>query len=123
MTTPFQQGGGSFAGPRWENSYEDTLEWRKDDDLVEDFKSMVDDFVVSRDEIPLHFYSHTMHAFQILGYKHPDLDIRKEWNAIYVRMAHALHLWPETEEQMDERLSDSEVGWRKREDPAGSCST
>jgi hypothetical protein len=29
-----------------------------------------------------------------------------------------MHLWPETEEQLDARLNDTRVGWLQRADPA-----
>ena len=115
LTDPWSPGGGSFTGPLFENlapeSYDEYL------------KISVDSFVRSRDDLPLHYVTHTMHAFQIVGYKHPDPDIRKFWLGVYTRLVHAFHLWPETEEQMDKRLGDTLEGWREREDAAGSCST
>lgn len=64
-----------------------------------------------------------MHAFQILGYKHPNDVTRAFWHAVYVRMAHALHLYPEPMVDMDRRLGDNVGDWKAREDPAGGCST
>ncbi len=81
-----------------------------------------DDFVDSRDELPAHYTGHFMHAAEVMGYKHPDPQIREFWNDIYVRMAHALHLWPEDEFQMDKRLGDNEGDWRARGDVSCSCS-
>lgn len=106
LWSPYTPGGGSFTGP-----IEGTVE------------SAFDDFIDSRDEMSLHYYAHAMHAFQILGYKYPEeLHVRPFWNDCYTRMAHAMHLWPETEEQMDKRLGDGEANWRARNDPSSTCS-
>ena len=99
-----EPGGGSFTGP------------------VKDINFALDEFVTARDGMTLHYYAHTMHAFEILGYKHPELVIRQFWHRGYVRMAEALHLWPETEEQMDLRLGDKMEGWVARNDPCATCS-
>jgi hypothetical protein len=58
------------------------------------------------DSMPHHYYMHLMHGAQIAGYKHPDELFRKRWSSFYYLCCHDLHLYPETEEQMDERLSD-----------------
>lgn len=104
LTNPNEPGGGSFTGP------------------VEDIHAALDDFIDSRDEMSLHYYAHAMHAFEILGYKYPELTVRAYWQNAYIRMAHAVHLWPELEHQMDERLGDKEDGWRARNDPSSTCS-
>lgn len=111
LTDPRELGGGSFTGP------------------VEDIHKALDDFLDSRDEMSLHYYAHAMHAFQILGYKYPPMEglpgsgtVRNFWCNAYNRMAHALHLWPETENEMDRRLGDNEAGWRERNDPSSTCS-
>lgn len=54
----------------------------------------------------LHYYTHLMHAAQILAYKHPDPEFRLRWKLCYDLMVDKLHLNPETEEQMDARLND-----------------
>jgi hypothetical protein len=76
----------------------------------------------SRDELPAHYTTHFMHAAEILGYKHPDAQIREFWFDVYERLVHALHVWPETEAQMDARLGDNEGDWRARGDKSSSCS-
>lgn len=58
------------------------------------------------DELPHHYLSHLMHGAEILGYKHPDEIVRRRWNEFYLAMVKDLHLTPETEAEMDERLSD-----------------
>lgn len=102
---PREEGGGSYVGP------------------VEDIDYAADEFIKARDTMFLHYYAHTMQAFQIVGYKHPNKDIASFWLGIYFRMCHALHLWPEEEKELDLRLGDNETDWRAREDVAGGCST
>ena len=104
LWSPSTPGGGSFTGP------------------VADIEVALDHFIDSRDEMTLHYYAHAMHAFEILGYKFPEpLHIRPFWHRAYVRMAHAMHLYPETEEQMDSRLGDAMEGWMARNDPSSTC--
>lgn len=104
LRSPYEPGGGSFTGP------------------VENVDKALDAFVTARDEMTLHYFAHAMHAFEILGYKHPDFAIRTFWLNAYVRMAHALHLWPESEIEMDKRLGDEMNGWMARNDPSATCS-
>lgn len=105
LWSPTTPGGGSFTGP------------------VEDIEKALDAFIDSRDEMSLHYYCHAMHAFQILGYKFPEeIYCRPFWCRAYKRMAHAMHLWPETEHQMDLRLGDGEANWKARNDPSSTCS-
>jgi hypothetical protein len=68
------------------------------------------------DELPHHFQLHFMHAAEILGYKHPDVNIRLWWKEVYLRLVNDMHLFPEREHEMDERLGDTYDGWRAREE-------
>jgi hypothetical protein len=54
---------------------------------------------------PMHWYTHLMHAFEVVGYRHPDIRVKGNAQAIYKRMVEALHLHPETAQEMAERLS------------------
>ena len=76
----------------------------------------------NHDELPAHYTTHFMHAVEILGYKHPDAIIREFWHDFYLRLVHALHLWPETEAQLNSRLGDNFEGWAARNDVSTSCS-
>lgn len=58
---------------------------------------------------PLHWYSHLMHCFEVVGYRHPDNDIRNTCYAIYERLVRALHLNVESKEEMIERLSEDRI--------------
>lgn len=105
LWSPTSPGGGSFTGP------------------THDIEEALDHFIDSRDEMSLHYYCHSMHAFQILGYKFPEeIYARPFWYRAYERMAHAMHLWPESEADMDKRLGDGEDNWRARNDPSSTCS-
>lgn len=104
LSDPSEPGGGSFTGP------------------IADIGRALDDFIDSRDEMTLHYYAHAMHAFEIIGFKHPDDTIASFWLNAYFRMAHALHLWPEQVEEMDSRLGDGKAGWEARNDRSSTCS-
>jgi hypothetical protein len=105
LIDPTTPGGGSFTGP------------------IDDIKAAADAFIRRRDAMSLHYYAHAMHAFQIVGYKHPISTIAAFWESVYVRMAHVLHLFPEKARELDARLGDDIDGWKAREDEAGGCST
>lgn len=117
LTKPYERGGGSFTGPSYEPISENIAEM-----LGHDWRAAMDDIVSEYlrevDMLPHHFQMHLMHAIEIIGYKHPDEVIRAWWHKTYLRLAHDFHLWPETEEQLDERLGDSREGWLARTDQA-----
>ncbi len=106
---PGSEGGGSFTGPSL-NKKEDN--WQKWMDLI------VDEYLRSVDALPSHFQTHFMHACEILGYKHPQEEIREWWYYVYLRLVHSLHLRPEPEEDMDKRLGDNRVEWLSYSDRA-----
>ena len=118
LVDPFHPGGGSFTGPSLDRDFLNrrapgaSVDWRP---LMD---GRVDDYLQALDEVPHHFQMHLMHAIEILGYKHPLANIREWWHAVYLRLVHDLHLWPETEEQLDQRLGDSREGWLARADKA-----
>lgn len=70
------------------------------------WRSNVDGFFNSVDGIAHHYYMHLMHGAEIIGYKHPEELFRKRWEEFYLRCCEDLHLYPETEQAMDERLND-----------------
>ncbi len=111
LTDPWSSNGGSFTGP--------SLDGPDDLDPWEDRMQVhVNGYLRDLDAIPHHFQLHFMHAVEIVGYKHPDHRIRFFWLKLYERLVHDMHVWPETEEQLDSRLGDSRSGWLKRADPA-----
>jgi len=57
---------------------------------------------------PSHFVTHLMHAAEIIGYQHPDQEIRQIWGDFYFSICNEMHVNPETREQMTNRLKDNE---------------
>jgi hypothetical protein len=111
LPTPYAFGGGSFTGP----SYDPTTH-------VHDWEPIMDgilgNYLRELDALPHHFQLHFMHAAQIVGFKHSDSRIRAWWQRVYNTLAHDMHLFPETEEQLDRRLGDSRDQWLERNHPA-----
>lgn len=73
-------------------------------------------FLWDIDAYPLHFVCHTMHAIEIIGYKHPEEKIRTWYRDYYWKLAKAFHLNYETEEQLDIRLGTTNAETKIRED-------
>ena len=61
-------------------------------------------FFDSVDEHHHHWYVHFVHAAEVVGYTHPNDEIRRFWNSFYERAVEDLHLSPETMDVMLERL-------------------
>ena len=59
--------------------------------------------------LPQHWYSHVMHALEIIGYYHPDNAIRMGSKHLYEQMVHNMHLNIETKEQQMERLTEDRI--------------
>lgn len=72
--------------------------------------AMCRDFFDHVDALPHHYYMHLMHGAQIAGYKHQLELFRNRWRLFYERCCHDLHVTPELEFEMDERLND----WDRR---------
>lgn len=100
LLDPHAPGGGSFTGPLKKNM------------SLEDAKGQ---YFSAADELPMHYHTHFFHAAEIIGYHHPDDDVRTFWQGFYMDCVKHLHLAPETKEQMDRRLSDDPDFWKKGE--------
>jgi hypothetical protein len=59
--------------------------------------------------LPQHWYSHAMHALEIIGYHHSDGYTKSRANALYQAMVKNLHLNVETEEEQLERLTEDRI--------------
>jgi hypothetical protein len=59
--------------------------------------------------LPQHWYSHIMHALEIIGVRHPDMGIRDLCYSLYIQMVHNLHLNTESPVQMINRLSEDRI--------------
>ena len=119
LTTPFEPNGGSFTGPSF-SSNEVSSVMEGEATWFVPMSNIVSDYLLLLDSIPHHFQLHFMHAVEILGYKRPDHEIRSFWLTTYRRLVHDMHLWPETESQLDLRLGDDREGWLARADEATS---
>jgi hypothetical protein len=64
------------------------------------------DFGKQLDHYPMHWLMHFIHAIEIVGYEHPEQAIRQNWRFIYFHIVNSLHMNPETQEEMRERLQD-----------------
>lgn len=56
--------------------------------------------------LPQHWYSHAMHALEVIGYRHPGIYEQQTALRLYKAMVHNMHLNPELPEQMMTRLSE-----------------
>jgi hypothetical protein len=74
-----------------------------------------DDFRRTSEQYPAHYLGHLLHAIQIVGYKHPDCEVRALWESFYRRMVQAQHLNPESEAEMDDRLNADEATFAARD--------
>jgi hypothetical protein len=63
--------------------------------------------------LPLHWYTHVMHSLEIISYHHPINQVRKECRRMYLKVVSNLHLhlhlYPKTQEQMYERLTEDRM--------------
>lgn len=61
-------------------------------------------YLADLDAYPVHFVSHLMHAYEILGVFHPDETTAHYADQFYLDTCRALHVNPETPEQLRVRL-------------------
>lgn len=59
--------------------------------------------------LPQHWYSHAMHALEVIAYRHPNGVIASQACDLYNKMVHNLHLNVETIEHFKERLSEDRI--------------
>jgi hypothetical protein len=115
IQNPYDDRGGSFMGPSYKKRWSTVTpghSWQTEMSYI------LSDYLRELDAIPHHFQLHLLHSFEIVGYKHPVKEIREWFREAYYRLVHDMHLWPETEQQLDERLNDTRAGWLQRADPA-----
>jgi hypothetical protein len=114
LTSPTQEGGGSFTGPLKAEMIRDGdfACYESDFDVLQ---RVMKEYLRSTDEVPHHFHMHVLHAAEIIGYKHPTKWIKAWWNDFYQKLVSDAHLFPESEELMDRRLGDVEAQWKERE--------
>jgi len=59
--------------------------------------------------LPQHWYSHVMHALEVIAYRHPNNTVRGSADMLYRAMVHNLHLNAETPDQFADRLSEDRI--------------
>lgn len=85
-------------------------------------KDDVDLFLGGVDRYQHHWYLHFLHAAEIVGYMHPNGEIRRFWIGFYERAAEGLHLLPEPREMMLARLGkDGALVDAGERGPCGVC--
>jgi hypothetical protein len=71
---------------------------------TETFSEIVQEFCSDIDKYPVHFVSHIWFALEIIGYLHPDKNIKAQYFAAYSTIIDSLHLNIETKAQLHSRL-------------------
>jgi hypothetical protein len=97
------------------------LEWGEKADSFMSLDEIADDLIWGTrtahffheiDSLPHHFTAHLAHGAEVLGCKHPDQRFRVRWLGFYRRWCEDLHVNPETEAELDQRLGDwDREGW------------
>lgn len=59
--------------------------------------------------LPLHWYTHVMHALEVIAWRHPDRNLAALAYNLYDHMVSTLHLNAEGKEQMISRLSEDRI--------------
>lgn len=59
--------------------------------------------------LPQHWYAHVMHALEIIGRCHPNREVMVTSYEMYRKFVRALHLNPETDVQLYERLTEDRI--------------
>lgn len=72
---------------------------------------LMDSYLQDVDAIPHHFHLHVVHAAEILGYQHYEVQTKVFWSAFYERAVQDMHMRPESKEEMERRLGDKREDW------------
>jgi hypothetical protein len=67
---------------------------------------ILEEFVHDHDQYPVHWVMHIIHAYQVLGHKHPTLKAQVRCLGFYNSMCRAFHLYSESGGEMNDRLKD-----------------
>lgn len=59
--------------------------------------------------LPQHWYSHAMHALEIIAYYHPNFDVASKALHLYSEMVWSLHLNRETKAEQWTRLTENRI--------------
>ena len=81
------------------------------------WQGIIGTFFDNVDSLPHHYYLHLAHGAEIIGYKHPVELQRRRWLSFYHQSCHDMHLYPESENEMDVRLAD----WQRQHWDVPTC--
>ncbi len=59
--------------------------------------------------LPQHWYSHVMHALEVIMFRHPDRDTANKAADLYSKMVHNMHLNEESFDEFVKRLSEDRL--------------
>ena len=59
--------------------------------------------------LPQHWYSHAMHALEVIAYRHPQQAVSDQALYLYEKMVDNMHLNIETRDEMIQRLSEDRI--------------
>lgn len=76
------------------------------------FGDYANKFWGDHDEFPHHFIMHLLHCAEVVGYKHPNAQMRNYWLQFYLQACESFHMSPEEEDEMDARLNDFGCGYK-----------
>lgn len=76
-------------------------------------RDIMEAIVKSHDHYPHHYLMHLIHASEIIGYKDRQDGQFSLWLHFYNRMCSKMHMKPETEEELDVRLTMEEEAFGK----------
>lgn len=71
-----------------------------------DWTKVVREFYGSIDQYNIHFLQHLWHAYAVVGMHHPLEEIRDRCWDFYLRGCKALHMHPETKDEIEHRLRE-----------------
>lgn len=80
------------------------------------FIDLTKKFLYDLDPYPVHYLLHLTHAAEILGYKHPTLEISDRWRIFYFGVVRKFHMKPETEADLDKRLNATEEEFKESQE-------
>lgn len=86
---------------------DESSSFMKTDTLCALLDERIDEFINDLDSYPIHFALHLCHAAEIVGYQHPDFDVKKYWHLFYREFCNAFHMNIETKGQLSQRLADN----------------
>jgi len=81
-------------------------------ETVKRMKEFLDDC----DQYPLHYVMHFLHAAEIIGYFHPDLERKDMWHSFYVQGCKKLHVSSELRCELIARLESDEETFARQQD-------